>query len=477
VGHDDGTAARPDGDERADLARDVASLEAFSRVFRRVAALARPSVVSIQVQSRAAPRRFAPADPDDLFRRFFGEAPLRAPAAVEVSSGTGVILDRDGTVLTNNHVAGAEGAEIQVTLQDGRTFRGSVKGRDPKTDLALVQIESPPDDLVPAVLGRSSSLEVGDWVIAVGSPFGLQQTVTAGIVSAKGRADVGITEFEDFIQTDAALNPGNSGGPLLNLRGEVIGINTAIASRSGGFMGIGFAIPIDIAREVARQLGATGRVVRGWLGVAIRDVTPDERTSLGLGGRTGVYVSQVTDDSPAARAGLREGDVILGVRGEATSDVRHLRTLIADAGAGQTVSLEVWRGGASSNVDVTLGTLPDEQPQALRSEVRPAPGAAPGPGGPVSLGVRARALTPDLAKQYGLAPDAAGVVITAVQPGSLAAQTGVQPGWIIRAIDGQTVSTLDDLDAAVKRLDVARGVQLQLEGPGGARSTVFVQHR
>ncbi|MCO5167005.1 MAG: Do family serine endopeptidase [Planctomycetes bacterium] len=471
---DDG---RPDAQERADLAREVEQLEAFSRVFRRVAALARPSVVSIQVHGRAQPRSVIQGD--DFFRRFFGDP--RGPVEVEVSQGTGVIVDRQGTVLTNNHVVGPEGARIVVTLHDGRTLGATVRGRDPRTDLALLALDAPPDDLLPAVLGDSDALEVGDWVVAVGSPFGLQQSVTAGIVSAKGRADVGITDFEDFIQTDAALNPGNSGGPLLNLRGEVVGINTAIASRSGAFQGVGFAIPISMARDVARQLGQRGRVVRGWLGVAIRELTPADRQALGLADRQGVVVAGVTPGAPADAAGLRAGDVILSVDGEPATDVQRLRHAVARAAAGDVVPVELWREGRRTTLDVRLGEMPDDPaapppasaprpPRAARRARRRA--SAP----PTGLGLRARELTPELAAQHRLDPAAEGVVITGVEPGGLA-RAGVRPGWLIRAVDGQPVRTLDDLDAAVARIDVRRGVQLALEGPGGARQTVFMRQQ
>ncbi|MBX3472075.1 MAG: Do family serine endopeptidase [Planctomycetes bacterium] len=474
-GGDDG-AERADAQERADLAREVEQLEAFSRVFRRVAALARPSVVSIQVHGRVEPRGVVQGD--DFFRRFFGD-PRRA-VEVEVSQGTGVIVDRQGTVLTNNHVVGPDGARIVVTLHDGRSLGATVHGRDPRTDLALLRLDAPPDDLLPAVLGDSDALEVGDWVVAVGSPFGLQQSVTAGIVSAKGRADVGITDFEDFIQTDAAMNPGNSGGPLLNLRGEVVGINTAIASRTGAFQGVGFAIPIGMARDVARQLGERGRVVRAWLGVAIRELTAEDRRGLGLGERQGVVVAGVTPGAPAAAAGLRQGDVILAVDGEPAHDVQRLRHAVARAGVGDVVPVELWRDGRQVTVDVRLAELPDDPvapPRATPPRATPprAPDEAERP--PTGLGLRARELTPELAARHGLDPAAEGVVITGVEPGGLAARAGVRPGWLLRAVDGQPVRTLDDLDAALQGVDLRRGVQLALEGPGGARQTVFMRQQ
>lgn len=489
---EDGASApaneRPDAAARAELSREVDQLEAFSRVFRRVAALARPSVVSIRVQvedqAQARPL-FGPGD--DFLRRFFGGGPLRPSGPVDVSSGTGVIVDGDGSILTNDHVVGPEGSRILVTLHDGRTVDAVVRGRDPGTDLALLRLESPPDDLVPAVLGDSDALEVGDWVVAIGSPFGLQQSVTAGIVSAKGRANVGITDFEDFIQTDAALNPGNSGGPLLNLRGEVVGINTAIASRNGAFQGVGFAIPISMARDVASQLGQTGRVVRGWLGVAIRDLTQEDRRALGLQQRAGVLVAEVTPDGPAAAAGLEAGDVILSVGGEPAGDVQRLRNLVARSGAGDEVPVHVWRDGEEETIQVTLGQLPDEVrtqrsvvPRPPRATPRAPDASAPrstprGSQRPTGLGLRARELTPELAQQYGHAPDARGVIVTGVEPGGLAARTGVRPGWIVRALDGHEVRTLDDLDVAIQGMDVRRGVQLTLEGPGGMTQTVFVR--
>lgn len=365
----DPPAPRADARARAELARETEQLEGLSRAFRQVAALARPSVVSIDVQGPATARHIPG---DDLLRRFFGDAPL-SEGDEEVSSGTGVILAADGVVLTNDHVLGPPSGDVtvQVTLHDGRSYQARVRGRDARSDLALLALEAPPDDLVPAVLGDSDAVDVGDWVVAIGSPFGLQQTVTTGIVSAKSRANVGITEYEDFIQTDAALNPGSSGGPLLNLRGEVIGINTAIASGTGGFMGVGFAIPSDMAREVAAQLGEAGRVVRGWLGVALRSLTDPERRALNLGERAGVLVFAITPDGPAASAGLAPGDVVLTLGGEPARDPTRLRHLIARAPVGEPIELEVWRDGAARTVEVIPAELTREaQARASTSERR-----------------------------------------------------------------------------------------------------------
>ncbi len=243
-------------------------------------------------------------------------------------------------------------------MSDDRTRRATIVGTDPKTDLAVIKIDA--GDLVPARLGDSDALEAGDWVLAIGSPFGLRQTLTAGIVSAKGRANVGIVDYENFVQTDAAINPGNSGGPLLNLRGEVVGINTAIFSRSGGYMGIGFSIPINMARAIQRRLIEDGKVTRGYLGVLIQDVDPSRVTEMGLdSGARGVIVARIVEGGPADRAGLRVGDVIVEIGGEPVPDVRTLRDRIAAVRPASTLDLEVLRGGTQRRIRATIGELPE----------------------------------------------------------------------------------------------------------------------
>lgn len=416
-------AAQERGDqaERDALAGEVERLEAFSAVFRRVAALARPSVVSVQLT-------------------LAGEV---------FSHATGVIVD-GGSVLTSHHaVLQDPRVGLRVVLHDGRTLGASIAGGDPLTDLALLRFEDPPADLVPALLGDSDGVRVGDWVLAVGSPFGLEQTVTAGIVSATERA-VG---FEDFLQTDAALNPGNSGGPLLNLRGEVIGINAAIASGSGVSSGVGFATPSAVVRHVAAELAQRGRVVRGWLGVVVRELTPPERDALRA--PAGLLVTGLAPDGPAGRGGLRPGDVLVSLGGAPVPDARALRRRVASA-VGETLPVVVWRAGDLVALDVGVTELRAPALPSATSARRTAQGER-------SLGLHAGV------SQHG------DVVVTNVDPGSLAERVGLRAGWIVRELGGRPLRSAADLDAALAALDLARGVRLVVESPGGDRRVVVVR--
>jgi serine protease Do len=289
--------------------------------------------------------------------------------------GTGVIVSEDGYILTNNHVVrGAD--EVEVILSTNRRLKAKIVGTDKATDVAVLKVSA--KGLAAARLGSSENMEVGDWVLAIGSPFGLDQTVTAGIVSAKGRANVGITDYEDFIQTDAAINPGNSGGPLVNLKGEVIGINTAIASRSGGSSGVGFAIPSDMVRRVMESILDNGRVDRGWLGVGIQDLDEDLARSFGLKSTRGALVSGVLPAGPAAKAGLKSGDVLLKVAGQEVRDANHLRHLVAGIEPKKKVRLEVFREKQSIEVEVTIG-LRDVDQLSRRVIPESAPGRASRP--------------------------------------------------------------------------------------------------
>ena len=317
---------------------------------------------------------------DPLFRQFFGHGGARPPHEVrEQALGSGVIVSRDGYVLTNAHVVHGA-SEVRVMLPDKREFKAKIVGQDPKTDIALVRI--PAGDYTVATFGDSNRVRVGDFTLAIGDPLGLGQTVTMGIISAKGRGNVGIVDYEDFLQTDAAINPGNSGGALVNVDGQVIGIPTAIATIGGarGNQGIGFAVPSNLAREVMTQIEQHGRVVRGWLGVAVQDVTPAMESALGVPG-PGALVGDVTPGSPAAVAGLQRGDVIKRIDGKPVTDSRALRLQIAETSPGTTVRLTVVRNGATTEVPVTLGEVPNEAQQ------KPA-GGEQGPAG--AVGVRWR---------------------------------------------------------------------------------------
>ena len=337
------------------------------------------------------------------------------------SLGSGFIIEPDGLILTNYHVV--DNAEkITVRLLDGRELAGRVVGKDQKTDIALVKISA--RDLPVAPLGDSDRLEVGEWVMAIGNPFGLDNTVTSGIVSAKDR-QIGAGPYDHFIQTDASINPGNSGGPLVNLQGEVVGINTAIFSQSGGNIGIGFAIPINLVKDLLPQLKSGGNITRGWLGVSIQGISPDLAASLGLDQVKGALVSSVVHDSPADRAGIKAGDVIVGYTGKPINNANDLPFLVAGTPVGKTVSLEVLRGKKETTVDVTIAKMKEEEMIASTTEKG-------------DLGLTVEQITPDIAEDLGL-EQTRGVVITAVAPDGLGDEAGFQPGDIIREINRQPV--------------------------------------
>ncbi|MGH7263409.1 MAG: trypsin-like peptidase domain-containing protein [Candidatus Rokuibacteriota bacterium] len=337
-----------------------ATAEEMQRAFVRVAERVRPAVVNIATSHFLRRQRPPGSDPfsgdpsfKDFYDRYFGQMP--PPGRDRAGVGSGVIIDDQGHILTNLHVIqGAD--EIVVRLHNKKELKGKIVGSDPKTDLAVIRITA--DGIVAAPLGDSEKLQVGEWAIAIGSPFGLEQTVTVGVVSATGRSEVGIVPYENFIQTDASINPGNSGGPLLNFRGEVIGINTAIVSTG---QGIGFAIPIDVAQRVATALVTKGRVVRGWLGVALENLTPDLARSLRAPSEQGAVVARVLPGSPAEKAGLVQSDVILKFRDVSVDNREHLQRLILDAPVDEPVSLRILRNGKEMPVSVTIAEAPADR--------------------------------------------------------------------------------------------------------------------
>jgi serine protease Do len=349
-------------------------LSGAGEAFVEVTKATKPAVVNIST-TKVIRFREAPLNPffnDPFFRRFFGPDFFREFGGPrerrEQSLGSGVIVSHDGYIVTNNHVV--EGAsEIKVLVGDNREFTGKVVATDPRTDVAVVKISGRDLPLVP--WGDSDRLQVGEWVLAIGNPFGLNQTVTAGIISATGRANVGIADYEDFIQTDAAINPGNSGGALVNVRGELIGINTAIFSRSGGYMGIGFAIPSNMARQVMEALVKQGKVTRGWLGVHMQPLTPELAKKFGLKEPQGLLVGDVSEGSPAAAAGIKRGDVILEFAGKKVEDPVHLRNEVAATEPGKRVPVKIWRNNKELILQVEIGELPKEV--AMRSAPREEP--------------------------------------------------------------------------------------------------------
>ena len=394
-----------------------------------VAKATMPAVVNI-ASTRTVRESATPSRPF-----FFG--PELAPRR-ERSLGSGVIVTPDGYVLTNNHVV--EGAQdIRVALADRREFKVQVVGTDPHTDVAVLKL---PGSSFPVVaVGDSNRVVLAEVVLALGNPFGLAQTVTMGIVSAVGRANVGIADYEDFIQTDAAINPGNSGGALVNARGELIGINTAIFTESGGYMGIGFAVPINMARQVMDHLVRHGRVVRGYLGLAVQDLTPAVARGLGFPAVHGILVGDTIADGPAARAGIERGDVISAIDGKPVDDAGHFRNLVASTAPGARVRLTIVRDGRQQTVEVTVRELPE----------RRAVSAAPGPLRPDPLGVSLSDMTPELARRLRLAPETQGAVIAEAIAGGAAAEAGLRPGDVIQEVNRRPVRSARDFAQAVEQ--------------------------
>jgi serine protease Do len=377
----------------------------------------------------------------DFFDKFFGEMPKSYKAR---SLGSGFIIDAKGYVVTNNHVV--EGADkIKIILVGGKEYQATVKGRDPKTDLALIQIVKPPADLPFLKLGDSDAMQVGDWVLAVGNPFGLGHTVTQGIISAKGRV-IGAGPYDNFLQTDASINPGNSGGPLLNLKGEVIGINTAILA-SG--QGIGFATPSNIAKSIIPQLESKGKVVRGMIGVQVQNVTPDLAKSFGMSEPKGALVGQVNPGTPAAKAGIHRGDIIIEFNGHAIHEMNELPRLVADTAPGSKATVKVLREGKEKTLNLTITELTDER-QAKTKEEETAE--------KTPLGLEVQNLTPTLAQQFRLR-DNQGVVVIRVESGSPAADAGIRAGDMILEVNSEVVNTVKEYRSAiakVKKGSVAR---------------------
>jgi serine protease Do len=445
----------------------------LSSAFRYVAGKLKPSVVSIQtrtevrVEGRSGRSRPSfpglPPEFERFFDRDFFEDLPRGPMRQE-GQGTGVIVSADGLIVTNNHVV-RNAQTINVVTHDRKTYTAKVVGADPKTDIAVIRIDA--NGLTPAKLGDSDAAEVGDWVVAIGSPFGLAQTVTAGIVSAKGRS-LSITDYEDFIQTDAAINPGNSGGPLVNLKGEIIGINTAIASRSGAYNGVGFAIPSNIVQSVVKSLTTNGGVVRrGMIGAGIQDLDEGLAKSFNYTGQGGALIAQVMPNSPAEKAGLKEGDIVTKFNGKAIESSSQLRSAVATSEPGKKVELEVFRDGKSMDVSVTLAEL---TPDVL-------PVAQGGAGETFSdLGIAVQDANAALAEQYDLPADAKGVVVTYVDEDGLAARVGVREGDMIVAVAGKPVNSVEEYRKATASMSIADGIRLTLQSKQGRR-LVFLQQR
>jgi serine protease Do len=406
-----------------------------------IAERATPSVVN--VASRRTVKNNG-GQQDEMFRFFFGPRGGEPEEREQRGLGSGVIYTKDGLVLTNNHVI-EQADEITVQTGDGTDYDAEVVGTDEKSDVAVLRLKGNVKDLVPIKLGDSTALRVGDVVLAIGNPFGFSQTVTMGIVSAKGRSETGIVDYADFIQTDAAINPGNSGGALVNMQGELVGINTAIISRSGGYQGIGFAIPSNMASQIATALVEHGRVVRGWLGIIIQDVDPDLASAMSLPTADGVLVSDLEPGSPADKGGLQRGDVILTVDGKKTNSSTQLRNLIAEAGANKKVELAILRGGKPQTLSLVLGELKTDRPEVTRG------GEAPGR--PETLqGLQLEVITPQLRARLELPSTLkAGIVVTGVAPGSPAQRAGIAPGDVIVELNKKPVGSVQEFRDGYKK--------------------------
>jgi len=430
-----------------------------------------PAVVNISTSQNVAARgdrgapdfpQFPPGSPFERFFRDFmernrpgappganpsprGERP-QTPSRRSQSLGSGFIVDPSGIVVTNNHVIdGAD--EITVTLVDGRELKATLIGKDDRTDIAVLKVES--DKPMPAVIfGDSDSSRVGDWVVAIGNPFGLGGTVTAGIVSARGR-DIHQGPYDNFIQTDAAINKGNSGGPLFNMAGEVVGINTAIYSPSGGSVGVGFAIPANLAKNVVSQLRDFGRARRGWLGVRIQQVTPDIAESVGMKETMGAMIAGVTEGGPAETAKFRNGDVVIRFNDMTVADMRALPRIVADTAIGREVPVVVWRDGKEVTLQAKVGELPDDQKVASAAPDKPSPVVSLDLS---ELGLRLSPITPESREQFQLGADQRGVLVTAVAQGTPAADKGLKPGDVIVEVQQEEVLTPNDVQERVERV-------------------------
>jgi serine protease Do len=447
-------------DERP-VSRDLGGRNSFAPVVKKVS----PGVVKVFTTTKSHNTAYSgPPGMDDLLRRFFGdefEGRSRRNFNVprQQGIGSGVIATKDGYILTNNHVVdGAD--EVKVALQDGREFTAKVIGRDPKSDVAVIKIDA--KDLPAVPMADSDKVEVGDVVLAVGNPFGIGQTVTTGIVSATGRAGAVGLDYEDFIQTDAAINPGNSGGALIDAEGRLIGINTAILSRSGGNQGIGFAIPVNLARDVMESLVKDGRVTRGYLGVMIQDLTPELAKEFNLKDSTGALVGDVTPNSAAEKAGLRNGDIIVDFNGKKVADSRHLKLEVARVSPGETVPVKILRDGANKTLEIKVKEMPGTENLARNDDHRN------GDDNGTLNGVTVTDLDNRARQQYDLPGTVKGVVITEVQPDSAAAEAGLKPGDVIQEINRQPVKTAEEAVHLTEKTDTKRTL-LRVWRNGGSR--------
>jgi serine protease Do len=433
-------------------------LTKIDKATEEVANASKPAVVNITSTTTVHMRGIqSPFFEDPFFRQFFGNQfrSFDMPKDFKQSGvGSGVIVDNKGFILTNNHVI-KDADEIKVTLPDKKVYKGKVVGTDPKTDLAVIEISA--TNLPVMKLGNSDDLKVGDRVIAIGNPLGLNQTVTSGIISATGRANVGIADYEDFIQTDTPINPGNSGGALVNVRGELIGINTAIATSSGGYQGIGFAIPSNMAKVVMESLIKHGKVVRGWLGVSIQPITPDLAKELGVKDEKGALVADVMDGSPAEKSGLKRGDVIIELDGKAVTDTTSLRNMVAGITPGREVTIQYLRDSHPKTVKVTIEEMPAQvqQPGKFDNQLN---------------GVSVQNITPDIRKSFDIPQKVTGVIVNEVDANSTAAGVLTQ-GDVIMEVNRKKTGNVLEYQAIVSKIPSNQNILLLIYRNG---STLFI---
>ncbi len=433
--------------------KDIETLRNTGEVFAEIAEKVTPAVVFVSVEQEVVqqmPDIFF-GDPfeefnDEFFKRFFGQPfprqPQRQPRQqkqIRRGQGSGFIVSSDGYIMTNNHVV--EGAEkITVKLSDNRELSAKVVGTDPETDVAVIKVDA--NNLPVVQLGDSDKLKVGEWVLAIGNPFGLSHTVTAGIVSAKGRSKIGLSEYEDFIQTDAAINFGNSGGPLLNIDGKVVGMNSAIFSRSGGYMGIGFAIPVNMAKYVYDKIMTEGKVTRGYMGIMLNELTPEMAEHFGVKGRKGVLVGKIEENSAAQKGGIERGDIIVKMDSKVVENPDNFRNEVARKAPGTKVNLVVIRNGEEKELSIEL-----------RAKESKAALAEAGGKEAKQLGITVQDLTPELAQQFGYPEEKSGVIVTDVDPASPAAEEGITAGTLITEVNRQKVENTQDFWKLVKKAE------------------------
>jgi serine protease Do len=441
----------------------IETSKAFTEIVRTVS----PAVVNISA-TKVIRRDSDSLFDDPLFDLFNPFNDFGMPKKwKEKSLGSGVIVSSDGYIITNNHVV-EKGEEIKVTLFDRKTFRGKLVGSDPKTDIAIIRIDA--KGLPTLTWGDSERLQVGEFVLAIGNPYSLSHTVTMGIISAVGRANVGIADYEDFIQTDAAINPGNSGGPLVNVKGELIGINTAIFSRTGGYQGIGFAVPSNMVRIIMDQLVQRGKVTRGWIGVTIQELTQELSQKFGASSANGALVSDVMKGSPAAKAGIKRGDIIIGFNGKQVKDVSNLRNLVAQSKIGKVVGMKILRSGKKYTIKVTIKEFPMSREV---TEVVPDHSIVETEA-EVLTGLNVMDLTKETLKQLGFNKNERGVIVVKVETGSPADEAEIRKGDIIKEIDKKKIYSVEDFNKIASHIKRNENVLLFINR-GGKRFYVVLK--